>query len=142
MAPTFKQKMKRKARKLKAAIRIKEGLPQTDKKEINRWRAKGRNFYMSETWIRLRYDALVASNGSCGCCGRSARYDGVVLQVDHIKPISLFPALRADPSNLQIICSACNWGKGARDQTDWRTGPIIPMNADGRSAPPHVERER
>ena len=134
MARSFKTKMKRRARKLKAANRASAGLPQIDKKEIKRYRAQSRGFYMSAEWIRLRYDALAASNGTCGCCGRSSRYDGVVLQVDHIKPISLFPALRADPTNLQILCSACNWGKGARDQTDWRVGHVIPMRADGRSA--------
>lgn len=76
-------------------------------------------FYSTETWKRLRYEALVKSDGRCLCCGRSAR-DGAVLRVDHVEPISKAPHRKADPTNLQVLCNDCNWGKGGWDSTDWR----------------------
>lgn len=49
-------------------------------------------------------------------CGQKKGF----IHVDHIKPRSIFPSLELDISNLQILCEACNLGKGAWDQTDWR----------------------
>lgn len=78
-------------------------------------------FYRSEEWRRIRYDVLVRDRATCQCCGASpTSTPGVVMNVDHIKPISKFPELRLDIGNLQVLCSACNQGKGRRDQTDWR----------------------
>lgn len=80
---------------------------------------KGKSFYKSAERARLRYDALKASKGCCELCGRSSN-DGAILQVDHIKPVSTHWDLRNNPDNLQVLCSLCNWGKGAQDDTDWR----------------------
>lgn len=99
-------------------------------------------FYKSEEWQRLRYDALVQSNGCCLACGRSPRFDGAVLRVDHVKSIRFHPHLRADPTNLQVLCNGCNWGKGGIDETDWRTGQEFPTTADGRSIPAVREQRR
>jgi 5-methylcytosine-specific restriction endonuclease McrA len=77
------------------------------------------DFLESTEWKELRYLALVKSNGKCSCCGSSPK-DGVVLNVDHIKPRKLFPALALDINNLQVLCSDCNHGKGNHDQTNWR----------------------
>jgi len=76
-------------------------------------------FYKSAEWARLRYDALEASSGKCELCGRSGK-DETTLQVDHIKSVKNAPYLRAKLSNLQVLCAACNWGKGNRYDTDWR----------------------
>lgn len=78
-------------------------------------------FYQSEQWRRLRYAAIVSSQGRCLACGASAA-SGAELKVDHIIPISKAPHLKAEPGNLQVLCNECNHGKGAWDQTDWR-GP-------------------
>jgi 5-methylcytosine-specific restriction endonuclease McrA len=75
-------------------------------------------FLRSREWAELRYQVLRESNGRCGLCGRSAA-DGASLSVDHIKPRRLFPALALCRSNLQVLCSLCNWGKGNRSD-DWR----------------------
>ena len=80
---------------------------------------KSTAFLQTPTWKRIRYDALVAANGRCECCGASPA-DGVKLNVDHIKPRAKRPDLAADPWNLQVLCSECNEGKGNRDATDWR----------------------
>lgn len=96
------------------------------------WKS-AKSFYNTEEWKRLRYEVLTESNGRCGSCGASAR-DGATLRVDHIKPISRYPHLKADKSNLQVLCNDCNWGKGAWDETDWRSGPLFPMTANGRTS--------
>ena len=77
------------------------------------------SFYQSAVWRRIRYEVIVASKGRCEACGASSA-SGAVLMVDHIIPISKAPHLKADKSNLQVLCLECNHGKGAWDQTDWR----------------------
>lgn len=76
-------------------------------------------FYASPAWRSLRYRALIKHKALCQCCGRGAR-DGVVIHVDHIRPMHHYPLLRLELSNLQILCADCNMGKGAWDETDWR----------------------
>jgi len=76
-------------------------------------------FYHSKAWILVRYKVLVRDKGICQCCGRSAK-DGVVMNVDHIKPKWKYPELALDENNLQTLCSRCNSGKWGVDETDWR----------------------
>lgn len=94
-------------------------------------------FLESYEWRRLRMQVLVKRGARCECCGATPK-DGVRMHVDHIKPRRLFPALALEESNLQILCEACNHGKGNWDQTDWRapepvaaapvaTAPVDPM---------------
>lgn len=78
-----------------------------------------KNFFKTDTWARLKYDALRLSNGHCGLCGHGPEH-GVTLHVDHIKLISKHPELIDKLSNLQVLCATCNWGKGARYEDDWR----------------------
>lgn len=75
-------------------------------------------FLESKEWAALRYQALKNSKGRCVLCGRGAP-EGARLNVDHIKPRRLFPALALSISNLQVLCSLCNRGKGNRAD-DWR----------------------
>jgi 5-methylcytosine-specific restriction endonuclease McrA len=79
----------------------------------------GQNFYRSEPWLRLRYLAIQQYGGKCQCCGQRPAPDNP-LQVDHIRPRSLFPHLALDPDNLQVLCRDCNVGKSNIDCTDWR----------------------
>lgn len=76
------------------------------------------DFYSTEQWRQLRYQAIKLHGGACQCCGRKP--PEVVLHVDHIKPRSLFPSLELDINNVQVLCEDCNLGKGAWDQSDWR----------------------
>lgn len=73
-------------------------------------------FYDSREWQELRYKALKHYGIKCMVCAAS----NCELHVDHIKPRSKFPELELQFSNLQILCRACNMGKGAWDETDWR----------------------
>ncbi len=57
---------------------------------------------------KMRYDVLKRDNFRCKICGRSAD-DGVVLHVDHIKPVS--KGGRTTMSNLRTLCEQCNMGK-------------------------------
>jgi len=42
------------------------------------------------------------------------------LNVDHIRPRRYYPELALELGNLQVLCAACNQGKGNKDATDWR----------------------
>lgn len=78
-----------------------------------------KGFLESWEWTTLRYKALQKFGRRCMCCGASPE-TGAVLHVDHIKPRSKFPHLALDIDNLQILCAACNKGKGNWDDTDFR----------------------
>lgn len=97
---------KRKRRKLQRAAKIKDYTSNLE-------------FYQSDEWLKARYQALKRSKGYCECCGERG-YPDNPLHVDHIKPRSKHPALALMVSNLQVLCKACNFGKGAWDETDWR----------------------
>lgn len=76
-------------------------------------------FLSTYEWRRVRMQALVKYGARCQCCGATPA-DGAVMNVDHIKPRKLFPQLALDVDNLQVLCGACNHGKGNWDMTDWR----------------------
>lgn len=77
-------------------------------------------FLRTWAWRELRYATIKRYGPVCMCCGATARTSGEPIQVDHIKPRSLFPELALDPENLQPLCSPCNQGKSNTDFTDWR----------------------
>lgn len=84
----------------------------------------GDSFYRSYKWRRLRVDTLEANRErygmlACECCGMM---DVGAFHVDHIYPRSTHPELALDPKNLQVLCDACNIGKGTAYTTNWRGG--------------------
>ena len=87
------------------------------KKSKNRCDAKA--FYRSYEWRKLRLEIIKRDGPYCLCCGQGVEH-GVVLNVDHIKPLKSNWELRLDPDNLQVLCNQCNHGKGNWDETDWR----------------------
>ena len=66
----------------------------------------------------LWWSILARDNWTCCSCSRSAKRDGVVLEVDHILPRSRGGT--DDVNNLQTLCKKCNLGKSNRDSTDLR----------------------
>ena len=58
---------------------------------------------------------LARDKWKCLSCGRSARDDGVLLEVDHIIPRSRGGS--DDMINLQTLCKKCNIGKSNKDST-------------------------
>ena len=77
------------------------------------------DFLSSFEWRKLRMQALIKYGPKCMCCGATPA-TGAVMNVDHIKPRKTHPNLALDINNLQVLCGACNHGKGNWDQTDWR----------------------
>lgn len=59
----------------------------------------------------MRYNILQRDGGKCQLCGRTAD-DGVVLEVDHIIPISKGGS--TTHNNLQTLCRECNRGKSTK----------------------------
>lgn len=82
----------------------------------------GYDFYDSGEWQNIRYKVLQRGKGCCDCCKNRGTSKNP-LQVDHIKPRSKYPELELSLDNLQVLCKACNKGKGAWDETDWRDEP-------------------
>lgn len=58
----------------------------------------------SVEWSKVRA-AYLKDHPQCEVCGISKD-----LQVHHIKPVSLFPALELDPENLITLCTSKYWG--------------------------------
>ena len=86
---------------------------------LGKIRVDSKEFLSSYAWRKLRMEALKKYGTRCQCCGNSPK-NGIVLNVDHIKPRRKYPELALDINNLQILCEECNHGKGNWDQTDWR----------------------
>jgi hypothetical protein len=80
---------------------------------------KSSYFLKSDEWYTLRYKVLLKNGGRCQCCGRG-RKEGAIIQIDHIKPRSIYPELAISESNLQILCRECNMGKSNKSFKDWR----------------------
>lgn len=83
-------------------------------------------FYRSWEWSTLRMRVLKQYGRTCMCCGAMPG-NGVVIHVDHIKPLHTHWHLRLDRNNLQVLCEACNKGKGAWDRTDYRPQAEAPV---------------
>jgi hypothetical protein len=78
------------------------------------------SFYNSREWKELRFRALLAHGRKCLCCNAKDK----PLHVDHIKPISKYPSLKLELSNLQVLCEDCNLGKSNKFETDFRVYKI------------------
>lgn len=78
------------------------------------------DFLASYAWRKLRMEVLVERGPTCEACGANAQRDRVKMNIDHIKPRRKYPELALEKSNLQVLCDACNHGKGNWDETDWR----------------------
>jgi len=87
------------------------GIPQYTKKPIGR--PKGRVFKKKHVTKSLRYDVLKRDNFKCRLCGASPTMDPkITLHADHIIPAS--KGGETILSNLQTLCSDCNYGKGVK----------------------------
>ena len=78
------------------------------------------SFYLTVEWRELRHRVLYHYGRSCMACGATK----VELHVDHIKPISKYPELKMEISNLQVLCKKCNMDKSNKHQTDYRPAEI------------------
>ena len=93
--------------------------------------AKRSSVYKTEAWKRLRYEVLTEQKSTCQLCGATP-LDGVRMNVDHIYPLNSHPHLALVKSNLRVLCSSCNWGKGGRNPDDYEgTMRQIPSSKNG-----------
>ena len=76
-------------------------------------------FLRSEQWLMLRAQAIVNCGCRCMRCGERMKTLSAI-NVDHIKPRSLFPHLASDINNLQVLCGTCNKTKGNLHDVDYR----------------------
>gem|GEM_PF-581057 len=74
----------------------------------------------SYTFVRagMWWSVLARDNWTCCSCGRTAKEEGVTLEVDHITPRS--KGGTDEMRNLQTLCKKCNIGKSNKDATDLR----------------------
>jgi len=79
---------------------------------------KTKNIYYTEEWKKIRYEVLCEHGAICQICGASPK-DGVVMNVDHIYPLRTHPHLSLVKSNLRVLCSSCNWGKGGSNPEEF-----------------------
>lgn len=77
-------------------------------------------FLKTYEWRKVRLEVLIRYESRCMCCGATPQ-SGVVICVDHIKPIKTHPELALDINNLQVLCDVCNHGKANWIVHDWRS---------------------
>ena len=65
-------------------------------------RAAAERLRGSIEYKRLRA-ALIGPDSSCESCGST-----VLLQADHVVPLSVNMSLGLEPSNLRVLCRGCN----------------------------------
>ena len=104
----FKMKHRRKKKKLRHLCMSCEINP--PKKESKKSNVVTRNFYLSQQWRSLRFDALMKYGRACLACGRTA--PEVKLHVDHIKPRAAGGS--NDLGNAQVLSREENLAKGAK----------------------------
>lgn len=111
-------KERRRRKRAEKAKALQERVSQQAKKIrlLKQGKERGDGFYESRRWQELRYRVLRFWGRVCMCCGAS----GCELHVDHIKPRSKHPELEMSFDNLQVLCRACNLGKGNTDEIDYR----------------------
>ncbi len=93
-------------------------------------------------WRKVRMEAILKYGKRCQCCGAvPLPSNDVKINVDHVIPRKVDPSLALELSNLQVLCNACNHGKGNWDTTDWRefeppeTNTEYSCDCEERSAP-------
>lgn len=60
----------------------------------------------------VRFDVFRRDGFRCTICGLAATDVGVILEIDHIRPVRL--GGRNEVTNLRTTCRECNRGKGGR----------------------------
>lgn len=75
---------------------------------INPWHKNARSTRKFKDW---RIKVLARDGNACVICGKTRS-----LEVDHIKPLFLFPELMHEVSNGQTLCCSCHRKKNVLDR--------------------------
>ncbi len=65
-------------------------------------------FRASELGQLLKQRLYKAQEGKCNNPSCNLGLPITHLQMDHIKPVSRYPALSVEPANFQLLCGPCN----------------------------------
>lgn len=104
---------------------------------------KGKDNFIKEERAKmsdnLRYNVLSRDNFRCVICGKS-RKDGIVLEVDHIIPVS--KGGRTELDNLQTLCERCNRGKRDEMPTNIPSYSLPKQPVSALISKPTISQER
>ena len=81
-----------------------------------------KDFYTSKQWRTFRAKMLKALDHVCTDCNREVF--GADITLDHILPLSKYPDLAYEPSNIRVMCRKCNGNK--RDLVEVRNNYFNP----------------
>jgi len=85
-------------------------------------------FYTSNAWKKLRYRLFEKYEFKCMACSESPQSHGIVIYASHIKPRSRHPELSLTFDNLQLLCEACDTGRGSKYESDLRPDDLDDIN--------------
>lgn len=73
-------------------------------------RTERQNFESTVEYRQFRREVFARDKYTCQICGDTT-YKGhkIKIQLDHIKPFSLFPELRMDKTNVRTVCVPCHY---------------------------------
>ncbi len=80
-----------------------------------------------KAWSRVKFDNMRYTGNYCAACGiepgdkHPDTGKRAIMTGDHVKPFNLYPRLRTEPLNVQILCNHCNSMKGGELETDFRS---------------------
>lgn len=94
----------------------------------------------SSIWPKLRFDILARDGFRCVYCGRSPSKHGIVLHVDHWKPI--IEGGTNEKNNLFTSCNECNLGKADKSYDDKHKPEIGDCSQEGTFDPQPSLRRR
>lgn len=78
------------------------------------WREVGKRISRSPGWGKVRARRIEIDGGRCRACGRM-----VNLQVHHVRPFNVAPALELDIRNTITLCGRCHIMLGHLD--NWKS---------------------
>jgi 5-methylcytosine-specific restriction endonuclease McrA len=95
-----------------------KGIPSPELSERNRRNNPAKKGELSHTWKGgcIEYkkrQALIRDDYTCQICGMR---EVEIMEVDHIKPKSLFPELISEMNNLMTLCPNCHARKTIREK--------------------------
>ena len=75
-----------------------------------------RSYEFQKKWLKLRKQILIRDNNTCQICGSYEKLRG-----NHIKRYRNYPTLRFEPTNIIIICKACDMRYVVRREEQWES---------------------
>jgi 5-methylcytosine-specific restriction endonuclease McrA len=75
------------------------------------------NIYQSTRWADTKKVVYSLYDFKCMKCGAKDKE----MHVDHICPVSKYPAMKWSINNLQLLCKGCNMEKSNVNENDYRT---------------------